>query len=92
MPARGHDQLIVRDNGIGLTADDMQRLLSIIGSSSKRDDFAGTDFLGQFGIGLLSCFLVADSIEVVSRSAREPDAPTVRWVGLSDGTFAIGHA
>jgi len=92
VPARGQDQLVVRDNGIGLTGDDMQRLLSIIGSSSKRGGLARTDFLGQFGIGLLSCFLVADSIEVVSRSARAPDAPTVRWVGLSDGTFTIGDA
>jgi molecular chaperone HtpG len=94
VPARGSDQLVVRDNGIGLTGDDMQRLLSIIGSSSKRTDLGRTrsDFLGQFGIGLLSCFLVADSIEVVSRSARQPDAPTVRWVGLSDGTFTIGDA
>jgi molecular chaperone HtpG len=92
VPARGSDQLVVRDNGIGLTGDDMQRLLSIIGSSSKRNDLARTNFLGRFGIGLLSCFLVADSIEVVSRSAREPDAPTVRWVGLSDGTFTIGDA
>ena len=94
VPARGSDQLVVRDNGIGLTGDDMQRLLSIIGSSSKRTDVGRTrsDFLGQFGIGLLSCFLVADSIEVVSRSARQPDAPTVRWVGLSDGTFTIGDA
>ena len=94
VPARGSDQLVVRDNGIGLTGDDMQRLLSIIGSSSKRTDVGRTrsDFLGQFGIGLLSCFLIADSIEVVSRSARQPDAPTVRWVGLSDGTFTIGDA
>jgi molecular chaperone HtpG len=69
----------------------MRSLLSMIGSTSKRDDFAMArrDFLGQFGIGLLSAFLVADSIEVVSRSARSPDAPTVRWVGSSDGTFTI---
>lgn len=94
VPAHGTDPLIVRDNGIGLTAGDMQRLLSMIGSTSKRDDFAlaRSHFLGQFGIGLLSCFLVADSIEVVSRSALHPDAPTVRWVGLSDGTYTIGEA
>ena len=48
----------------------------MIGSTSQRDDFAAArkDFLGQFGIGLLSCFLVADEIEVVSRSVRDPDA------------------
>lgn len=94
VPARGYEQLVVRDNGIGLTADDMRALLSIIGSTSKRSDVAAVrrQFLGQFGIGLLSCFLVADSIEVISRSARTPDAPTVRWVGESDGTFTIGPA
>jgi molecular chaperone HtpG len=94
VPARGYEQLVVRDNGIGLTADDMRSLLSIIGSTSKRSDVAAVrrQFLGQFGIGLLSCFLVADTIEVISRSARTPDAPTVRWVGESDGTFTIGPA
>jgi molecular chaperone HtpG len=90
-PAWGTDPLIVRDNGVGLTSDDMRALLSMIGGTNKRDDFAMArrNFLGQFGIGLLSGFLVADSIEVVSRSARTPDAPTVRWVGSSDGTFTI---
>ena len=93
-PAWGTEPLVVADDGIGLTADDMRSLLSMIGSTSKRDDFAAAreDFLGQFGIGLLSCFLVADSIEVVSRSARDPDAPTVRWLGSSDGTFTITEA
>lgn len=93
-PSAGYRHLVVRDNGVGLTADDMRSLLSMIGSTSKRGELAVArdDLLGQFGIGLLSCFLVADSIEVVSRSARTPDAPTVRWVGLSDGTFTIGEA
>lgn len=93
-PAVGYGQLVVRDNGVGLTADEMYSLLSMIGSTSKRGDLADVrrELLGQFGIGLLSCFLVADSIEVVSRSARTPDAPTVRWVGLGDGTFTVGDA
>jgi molecular chaperone HtpG len=93
-PAVGYRPLVVRDNGVGLTAADMHSLLSMIGSTSKRGDFAAArdELLGQFGIGLLSCFLVADSIEVISRSARTPDAPTVRWVGLSDGTFTIDDA
>ena len=75
-PAWGSDPLVVRDNGVGLTGDDMRSLLSMIGGTSKRDDLvaARTNFLGQFGIGLLSCFLVADSIEVVSRSVRDPVA------------------
>ena len=83
--------LHVDDTGIGVDEDGIRGVLATIGASTKRDalGLARESFLGQFGIGLLSGFLVADSIEVVSRSARTPDAPTVRWVGSSDGTFTI---
>lgn len=86
--------VVVRDHGIGLTEDEMRTVLATIGASSKREDFTQTrqQYLGQFGIGLLSCFLVADRIEVRSRSARTPDAPTLSWVGSSDGTFTISPA
>ena len=78
VPARGYEQLVRPRQRHRAHRDDMRALLSIIGSTSKRADVAAVrrHFLGQFGIGLLSCFLVADSIEVVSRSARTPDAPT----------------
>lgn len=84
----------VIDDGIGLTEDEMRSVLATIGASSKRNDYAETrrQFLGQFGIGLLSAFLVADHIEVVSRSARSADATTLQWVGSSEGTFTIGPA
>ena len=77
--------------GIGLTEADAHRFLATIGSSSKRDDLAGArrEFLGQFGIGLLACFTVADQIRVVTRSAREPDAPTVEWLATSDGSYGV---
>lgn len=90
-PARGGAPMTVRDNGVGLTADEMRELLATIGGSSKRHDLevARAKFLGQFGIGLFSCFLVADTIEVRSRSARTPDAPTIRWHARSDGTYTI---
>lgn len=91
-PAAG--TLTVRDHGIGLTEAEARSLLSTIGASSKREDLAAVrrEFLGQFGIGLLSCFLVADQIEVTSRSARDPEAPTMRWVGRGDGTFTVTPA
>ena len=50
---------------------------------------AREDFIGQFGIGLLACFVVADEIVVVTRSAKEPGAPAVEWRGHSDGTYSI---
>ncbi|MFD0556161.1 molecular chaperone HtpG [Stackebrandtia endophytica] len=88
------DDIVVSDDGLGLTGEEMRSLLATIGASSKREDLERVreDFLGRFGIGLLSCFLVADTIEVVSRSARTVDAPTMRWTGRSDGTYAISDS
>lgn len=81
----------VRDRGIGLSEPEMREVLATIGASSKRDHLLASrrQFLGQFGIGLLSCFLIADRIEVRSRSARSPDAETLLWIGRADGTFTI---
>ncbi len=45
---------------------------------------ARSDFLGQFGIGLLAYFVVAERIRVVSRSARTPDAAPVEWTATDD--------
>ncbi len=89
-PAGGTPTLVVTDDGIGLTESEVDELLATIGRSSKRavagDAEEPVSFIGQFGIGLLACFLVADEISVVTRSALHPDAPTVRWRGRADGT------
>ncbi|MCF3962530.1 HSP90 family protein [Streptomyces fuscigenes] len=94
----------VEDDGVGLTEADVHAFLATIGRSSKRaaepapaDTVPGwgsvaeqrSDYIGQFGIGLLSCFLVADEIHVVSRSARTPDAPAVEWRGRGDGSYTV---
>ncbi|MEV7930131.1 MULTISPECIES: HSP90 family protein [unclassified Kitasatospora] len=96
---RADDELSVTDTGVGLTEADVHTFLATIGRSSKRDadgrlDGAGLaqargDFIGQFGIGLLACFVVADEITVVTRSAATPDAPVIEWRGGSDGRYTI---
>jgi len=82
----GDGTLRIHDTGIGLTEQQVHELLATIGRSSKRDDlgFARHEFLGQFGIGLLSCFLVADEIQVRTRSG---DGTTVEWTGRADGSY-----
>ncbi|SCG60837.1 HSP90 family protein [Micromonospora coxensis] len=87
----GDGTLRVHDTGIGLTEAQVHELLATIGRSSKRDElgFSRHEFLGQFGIGLLSCFLVADEIRVVTRHG---DQPTVLWTGWSDGRYAVAPA
>lgn len=84
----GDGTLRIHDSGIGLTEPQVHELLATIGRSSKRDElgFARNEFLGQFGIGLLSCFLVADEIRVLTRHA---DEPTVLWTGYADGRYSV---
>ncbi|MEV4507768.1 HSP90 family protein [Dactylosporangium sp. NPDC049525] len=87
----GDGTLRVSDTGIGLTEEQVHQFLATIGRSSKRDDFgfARHDFLGQFGIGLLSCFLVADEIRVLTRAEG---SPTVLWRGFADGRYSVALA
>ncbi|KKD07239.1 HSP90 family protein [Streptomyces sp. WM6386] len=88
--------LRVEDSGVGLTEADVHTLLATIGRSSKRADGlqdglqeVRSDFLGQFGIGLLACFVVAERIRVVSRSARTPEAAPVEWTASDDGSYTV---
>lgn len=80
---------VFSDNGIGLTVDEVNDLLATVGRSSKRDifDLPRSDFLGQFGIGLLSCFMVSDNILIRSRSAK--GGVGVEWCGSAEGTFTV---
>lgn len=82
-------EFVLRDDGVGLTATEVADLLATVGRSSKRDifDLPRSDYLGQFGIGLLSCFMVADTIVIRSRSAR--GGASVEWTGSADGTFQV---
>jgi molecular chaperone HtpG len=82
--------LAFTDNGIGLTEDEVHRFLATIGQTSKSADLweRPGDFLGQFGIGLLSCFVVSDEIVVITRSARG-SSPAIEWRGKPDGTYSV---
>lgn len=81
--------LHVDDSGIGLDEDGVRAVLATIGASTKRDalGLARESFLGQFGIGLLSCFLVTDEIRVTTRRAGTDE--TWLWVGRDDGTYSV---
>ena len=82
----GLPTLTVTDTGIGLAPADVRTLLATIGRSSKRDEwgFSRSEFIGQFGVGLLATFLVADRVVVHSRAAG---SPVVRWSAESGGTY-----
>ncbi len=80
-------ELIFKDNGVGLTKEEIHSFLSVIGQSSKSSEEVRGSFIGQFGIGLLSGFLVAEDIKVISRSVKEDKA--YQWIGHSDGTYRV---
>lgn len=82
--------LIFEDNGVGLTEEEVHRFLATIGSSSKRGELPGgqNDFIGQFGIGLLSGFMVSDEIVMVTRSVQSGQ-PVLEWRGQSNGRYSL---
>lgn len=86
-PVQKQAKLVFSDNGVGLTREEIHTFLSVIGQSSKRGEMKRGSFIGQFGIGLLSCFLVTDEILVRSRSIHEDRVYC--WLGKSDGTYQV---
>jgi molecular chaperone HtpG len=94
LPAAGADDarptLAFRDNGTGLTEDEIHRFLATIGQTSKRGGLPNErgDFIGQFGIGLLSCFVVSEEIVVFTRAAGAGARP-IEWHGRADGTYTV---
>jgi len=86
--------VIVEDNGIGLTLEESRRALATIAFSTKKKQGSSSDespFVGRFGIGILSGFLVADEITIFSRRAGGDEEP-VHWVGHIGGTFTARPA
>ena len=79
--------IIIRDNGIGMTYDELDRNLGTIARSGsgefvKENELSDEiDIIGQFGVGFYSAFMVAEKVTVISRAFGSSDA--FRWE--SDG-------
>ncbi|MBQ8927785.1 MAG: HSP90 family protein [Oscillospiraceae bacterium] len=85
------ESLTFTDNGTGLTEEEIHQFLAVIGQSSKRDLETGRileDYIGRFGIGMLSCFMVTDEIRLRTCSVKDPSR-VYEWVGKPDGTYVI---
>lgn len=88
LPNEADGSFVFQDNGIGLKEEEIHRFLSVIGESSKGKDLnEAKDFIGKFGIGLLSCFVVSDEIVVETCSALEKIA--WRWTAQTEGDYKI---
>ena len=79
--------LTVSDNGIGMSADELENNLGVIASSGsyrfrqEQNEDSDTDIIGQFGVGFYSAFMVADHITVVTKKYGETQA----WKWESSG-------
>lgn len=87
--------LTVSDNGIGMSADELERYICNIALSGAvefiqkyENDESGKPqegIIGHFGLGFYSSFMVSDTVTVESKSYT--DAPAVKWVCNSDGEY-----
>ena len=73
--------LTVTDRGIGMTADEVERYINQIAFSSAEEfmeKYKNQAIIGHFGLGFYSAFMVADKVEIFTRSYKE-GAKTVHW-------------
>ena len=98
-PDKDARTLTISDNGIGMTADELERNLGTIAHSGSEEfkaanaDHQGddVDIIGQFGVGFYSAFMVASEVRVVTRALGEDTAHV--WVsdGLEGYTIEDGE-
>jgi molecular chaperone HtpG len=90
-------RIIIADNGIGMSHDDLVSALGTIASSGTRafldklsqtdgeEKAKGAELIGQFGIGFYSAFMVADKVTVETRKAGSQEAFV--WESEGQGTY-----
>jgi molecular chaperone HtpG len=92
--------LTVRDNGVGMTHDEVVSLIGTIAKSGTAELLAklkeatetkDAAMIGQFGVGFYSTFMVADKVSLVTRKAGT-DGHGTRWESAGEGTYTIDDA
>lgn len=86
-------EIRIKDNGIGMSFDEVERYLNQIAFSSAKEfieRYSETKegLIGHFGLGFYSAFLVAESVEVITQSYRENEPP-VYWKCDGSPTFEM---
>ncbi|NDC14403.1 MAG: molecular chaperone HtpG [Synechococcaceae bacterium WB9_2_170] len=88
--------LTISDNGIGMTADEVKRYINQVAFSSAEDFLEkykqeSDAIIGHFGLGFYSSFMVAQQVELITRSAK-PDSEAVRWSCDGSPNFSLEAA
>jgi molecular chaperone HtpG len=89
--------ITIRDNGIGMTRDEVVANIGTIASSGTRkflealstEQKADANLIGQFGVGFYSAFVVADKVSLVTRKAGAEAGEGVRWESSGTGEYTL---
>ncbi|MFA6759998.1 MAG: molecular chaperone HtpG [Sulfuricurvum sp.] len=87
--------LTIKDSGIGMNEEDLQKNLGTIANSGTRafieslsgDQKKDSQLIGQFGVGFYACFMVSSKVEVTTKKANESQA--YKWISSGDGEYEI---
>jgi molecular chaperone HtpG len=89
--------ITISDNGIGMTRDEVIENLGTIAKSGTAqflealtgDQKKDSQLIGQFGVGFYSAFIVAERVEVLTRSAGSQANEGVHWESAGEADFSI---
>jgi molecular chaperone HtpG len=89
--------ITIRDNGIGMSRDEVVANVGTIASSGTRkfleamslEQKADANLIGQFGVGFYSAFVVADKVTLVTRKAGTETSEGVRWESSGSGEYTL---
>lgn len=90
----------VSDNGIGMNRDEVIANIGTIAKSGTKqflesltgDQKTDAKLIGQFGVGFYSAFVVADSVQLITRKAGEPADAAVLWQSEASGGYTLAAA
>lgn len=96
IPDAENSTLIVKDTGVGMNRDEMIANLGTIAHSGAKaflDQAKGEkadleEIIGRFGVGFYSVFMVADEVQVTSRSMR-PEETAWTWISRGDSEYEV---
>ena len=90
--------ITISDKGIGMTAEEIKKYINQIAFSGAtefvekyKDKGEDGQIIGMFGLGFYSAFMVAQKVEIVTKSYQE-GTEAARWEGKGDTAFEIGPA
>lgn len=91
------NQLIIKDQGIGMTAEEVEKYINQVAFSGAeeflekyKDSAKDAGIIGHFGLGFYSAFMVADKVEIITKSYK--DEPSAHWTCDGSPEFTLTTA